>query len=151
MFPKDGTITINKARILIMLLAAVAVMLTPVPAMARVDISLGIALPPPIVAEPPDVVVLPGAPGVYVAPEIGVDLFFWGGWWWRPWEGHWYRSRHYVRGWSYYKRGVPGFYRHVNPGWREYYRSHRWNGHPWHYRRIPHRHFQQQHRHYRRH
>ena len=30
--------------------------------------------------------VLPGAPDVYVAPEVraDVDLFFYNGWWWRP-------------------------------------------------------------------
>jgi len=66
-----------------MLLALVIVV--PTPTMAGVNVNVGIALPPPIVAAPPDVVLLPGAPGVYVAPDIGVDLFFWNGWWWRPW------------------------------------------------------------------
>jgi hypothetical protein len=67
---------------------------SPIPTMARVNINVGIALPPPIVVQtPPAVVVLPGAPGVYVAPDVSVDLFFWNGWWWRPWGGHWYRSR----------------------------------------------------------
>ena len=118
----------------------------PVPTMARVNVNVGIALPPPIVAAPPDVVVMPGAPGVYLAPDIDVDLYFWNGWWWRPWEGRWYRSHYYDRGWGYYRHGVPGFYRHVNPGWRGYYRDRSWNGHPWNYRRIPHQHFQHRHR-----
>lgn len=109
---------------------------------AGVNIGVGIALPPPIAAAPPDVVVMPDAPGVYVAPDIGVDLFFWNGWWWRPWEGHWYRSHYYNRGWGYYNHGVPGFYHHVNPGWRGYYRSRNWNGHPWNYQRIPHQQLQ---------
>ncbi len=36
-------------------------------------------------AAPPDVIVLPDTPSV-CCPGISVDLFFWNGWWWRPWE-----------------------------------------------------------------
>jgi hypothetical protein len=114
----------------------------PIPTMAGVNINLGFALPPPIVVEtPPAMVALPGATGVYVAPDLSVDLFFWNGWWWRPWGGHWYRSRYYDHGWGYHKMGVPRFYRHVNPGWRGYYGSRNWNGRPWKYNRIPHQEF----------
>ncbi len=106
---------------------------------AGVSIGVGIGLPPPIVVEtPPAVVALPYAAGVYVAPDVGVDLFFWNGWWWRPWGGYWYRSRYYDRGWAYYRGGVPRFYSRVSPGWRGYYDNRSWNGRPWHYRRIPH-------------
>lgn len=123
----------------------------PMTSMAGVHIGVGIALPPPIVVEtPPAVVALPGAAGVYVAPDVGVDLFFWNGWWWRPWEGRWYRSRYYDRGWNYH-RYAPRFYRHVDPGWRGYYRSHYWKDRPWNYERIPHDRFMHGHdRHYRR-
>jgi len=115
----------------------------PVPGMAEVDISVGISLPPAIVFQaPPDVIVLPDTSNVYIVPDIEVDLFFWNGWWWRPWEGRWYRSRYYNRGWVYY-RSVPGFYYDVDPGWRRYYREHNWYGHPWRYERIPHRRLQQ--------
>jgi len=121
----------------------VVLMLVPMPTMAGVSVGVGIALPPPIVvAGPPDVVAMPDAPGVYVAPDVGVDLFFWSGWWWRPWGGHWYRSRYYDRGWGYFRGGVPGFYRHVNRGWRGNFRSRTWGGHAWNYRRIPHGQFQ---------
>ncbi|MCG7852783.1 MAG: hypothetical protein MIO92_09700, partial [Methanosarcinaceae archaeon] len=59
-------------------------------------------LPPPIpFAAPPELIVLPET-YVYVAPDIDVDLFFWNGWWWRPWEGRWFRSRNYNRDWGYY-------------------------------------------------
>ena len=135
-------------KVILFVASVFVLMLVPMPTLAgvNVNVGVGIALPPPIVAPPPDVVVLPGTPSVYVAPEIGVDLFFWNGWWWRPWEGHWYRSHYYNRGWVYYSHGVPGFYRHVNPGWRGYYGSHTWNGRPWNYRRIPHE--QIQHHHY---
>ena len=113
------------------------------PAMAAVDISIGISLPPVIAfAAPPSVVVLPDTDDVYVVPEIDVDIFFWSGWWWRPWEGRWYRSHYYDRGWVYYN-AVPRFYYDVDPGWRRYYVERRWYGHPWYYERIPHQRLQQ--------
>ena len=99
--------------------------------------------PPSIAFEgPPDVVVMPDTDDVYVVPGIDIDLFFWGGWWWRPWEGRWYRSQYYNRGWSYYNN-VPSFYYDVDPGWRGYYRDRNWYGHRWDYERIPHQRLQQ--------
>ncbi len=68
-------------------------------------------------------------------------MFFWNGWWWRPWEGRWYRSRYYNRGWGYYNN-VPSFYYDVDPGWRDYYRARNWSGHRWNYERIPHQRLQ---------
>ena len=109
---------------------------------AGVSVGVGVALPPPIAVQaPPAMVALPYAPNVYVAPAVSVDLFFWNGWWWRPWGGHWYRSHYWDHGWGYYGGGVPAFYSHVNPGWRGYYGSHTWNGRPWNYRMIPHQQF----------
>ena len=108
----------------------------PIPAMARVDISVGIALPPPIVfAAPPELIVLPET-NVYVVPDVDADVFFYHGWWWRPWEGRWYRSRYYNSGWGYYQR-VPSFYAEIPSGWRNDYRAHHWRGHQWNYQRIP--------------
>ena len=118
------------------LLLALAIVV-PIPTMAGVNISIGISLPPPIVFEaPPDVIVLPDTDDVYVVPDVGVDIFFYNGWWWRPWEGRWYRSHYYNRGWGYYNN-VPSFYFDVDPGWRGYYRDHNWYGHRWNYERIP--------------
>src|SRR5512147_2490174 len=123
-----------------MLLALVIVV--PIPTMAAVDIHIGIPLPPPIVfAAPPEVVVVPDT-YAYVVPDVDVDLFFWSGWWWRLWEGRWYRSRYYNRGWVYYD-SVPTFYFDVDPGWRRHYRDHNWYGHRWNYERIPYQRLQQ--------
>jgi len=119
-----------------LLLALVIVF--PVPTMAGVDVNVSIGLPPPIVfAAPPEVIVVPDAYGVYAVPDIDIDIFFWNGWWWRPWEGRWYRSAYYDRGWGYY-RSVPSFYYDLDPGWRGYYRDRHWHGHQWNYERIPH-------------
>lgn len=110
----------------------------PVMAMAEVNISVGIGfpLPPPIVfPAPPAVVALPGS-YVYVVPDVREDIFFYDGWWWRPWQGRWYRSNHYDRGWGYYD-SVPHFYFNVDRGWRKFYREHNWHGQRWSYERIP--------------
>jgi len=108
-----------------------------IPAGAQVNVQVGIKLPPLIVfSSPPVVVVLPDT-YVYVVPDIDEDFFFYDGWWWRPWNGHWYRSQHYDRDWVYYS-SVPNFYREVPPGWRHEYKAHEWRGQPWQYERMPH-------------
>ena len=114
----------------------------PLPTMAGTYVNVSIGLPPPMYfARPPELVVLPGS-YVYVAPDVAEDIFFYNGWWWRPWRGHWYRSRSCNSGWAYY-RNVPSFYRGIHPGWRDDYREHRWQGHPWDHQRIPHQQLQQ--------
>lgn len=118
------------------------VIAVPAPTMAQVGINVRIALPPPIVfAAPPELIVLPDT-YVYAVPDVDADIFFYNGWWWRPWEGRWYRSRYYNRGWSYYNT-VPSFYFDIDPGWRGYYRDRNWYGHRWDYERIPSRRLQQ--------
>ena len=117
-----------------LLMAAVSV--ASLPASAQVDVRVGIGLPPPIVfATPPELIVIPET-YVYVVPDVADDIFFYEGWWWRPWGGRWYRSRAYGSGWAYYG-GVPSFYASIPVTWRNDYRSHRWYGRPWNYQRIP--------------
>jgi len=117
------------------------VLVFPTPAMAGVNVGISISLPPIVFATPPEMVVIPET-DVYAVPDVDVDIFFYHGWWWRPWEGRWYRSRNYDSGWAYYQR-VPSFYGRVPSGWRNDYRDHRWGGHPWNYQRIPHQQVQQ--------
>ena len=118
------------------------VIVVPIPTMAAVDIRISFPLPPPIVfAAPPELIVIPET-YVYVVPEVQEDIFFHNGWWWRPWGGRWYRSRHYSSGWVYYQ-SVPSFYVGIPSGWRNDYRDHRWGGHQWNYQRIPHQQLQQ--------
>lgn len=112
------------------------ILVSPVSSMAGVNVSIGISLPPVIAfSGPPELVVIPNT-YVYAVPDAGVDIFFYSGWWWRPWEGRWYRSRNYNSGWSHYGR-APNFYRQVPSGWRNNYRDRRWDGHQWNYQRIP--------------
>lgn len=111
--------------------------LAPAAAIAGVDIRVSIPLPPLIVFPlPPAVIAVPDTDDVYAAPDIDIDLFFWSGWWWRPWEGRWYRSQYYDRDWVYYN-AVPGFYFDADSGWRGHLRSNYWRGHRWDYERIP--------------
>ena len=113
----------------------------PVTTMAEVSVGIGISLPPIVIGGPPAVVALPDTNVVYVAPDISVDLFFWGGFWWRPYGGAWYRSPYYDRDWVYYN-GVPSFYFTIDPYWRTYYHNHSWHGHNWNYQSIPYSHLQ---------
>lgn len=112
----------------------------PMPTMARVDVGISINLPLIEFSAPPELVVLPGT-YVYVDPDLDMDIFFYDGWWWRPWEGRWYRSQDYNAGWVYYE-SVPSFYIYIPSTWRNDYRSHRWEGHEWNYQRIPHQQLQ---------
>jgi len=110
------------------------VIVGPMPTLAQIDIV--VSVPPPIVfASPPEVIVLPET-YVYVVPEIEEDIFFYEGWWWRPWQGRWYRSRNYSSGWVFY-RSPPAFYARIPSGWRTHYREGNWGGHRWNHQRIP--------------
>jgi hypothetical protein len=124
------------------ILLALAIVV-PIPTMAQVNINIEFPLPPPIeFAAPPEVIAMPETSGVYVVPDIDVDLFLWNGFWWRLWEGRWYRSAYYDRDWAYYNT-VPSFYFNIDPHWRGYYGNHNWYGHQWNYQRIPYQRLQQ--------
>ena len=94
-------------------------------------VNIGINLPAHRFAAPPDVVVIPGT-YVYMVPDTNVDILFYEGYWWRPYEGRWFRSRDYNGQWNYIEtasiprglRALPQDYRHrISPR----------------YERIPHR------------
>jgi len=111
-------------------------LLLPVSARAGVDIDISFSLPSVLVfSTPPEVIIMPDTNDVYFVPDIEIDLFFWNGWWWCTRDGGWYRSRAYNGRWAYHDE-IPQFYFHVDPNWRLYYQSHKWNGHRWNYRRI---------------
>lgn len=55
-------------------------------------------------AVPPDVVVIPGT-YVYMVPDIDADILFFQGYWWRPFEGRWYRSQDFNGQWNYVEKG----------------------------------------------
>jgi len=119
----------------VMLAIVMVLFIVPCLAHAAVDIRISFPLPPPIpFLAPPSLVVLPDT-DVYVAPDYDQDIYFYGGWWWRPWGGRWYRSLSYDSGWEFY-HGVPGWYGGVHPRWRDDYRNHTWGGQRWDYRPV---------------
>jgi len=94
------------------------------PAAARVNVNVGLVLPGPIIIAQPALAVVPGAP-VYYAPQVSFDLYFYHGYWYRPYRGGWYWSggyggpwRHmgynpfaaygYGRGWGHHGQGHRG-------------------------------------------
>ena len=118
-------------------LLSALMLVCPLHTMAEISINIGIPLPPVIrFSGPPRLVVLPET-YVYVAPDVDEEIFFYDGWWWRPYEGGWYRSRDYSSGWHHY-RNEPSFYRQIPRGWRNDYREHQWRGHQWNVEPIPH-------------
>ncbi|MGA3086347.1 MAG: hypothetical protein ABSE95_16380 [Thermodesulfobacteriota bacterium] len=112
------------------------VIITPVSVMAEVSVNVNIPLPPPIIfPTPPEMVVIPET-YVYAVPDVQEEIFFYNGWWWRTWEGRWYRSRYYDGDWVYFNH-VPRFYSSIPLSWRDDYRHHRWRGQHWKHQRIP--------------
>ncbi len=66
----------------------------------------------------PQLVVIPGT-YVYYYPYGGADCFYYGGYWWRPWHGFWYRSTVYNGGWAVISpRYVPTYVSHLPGNWR---------------------------------
>jgi hypothetical protein len=81
--------------------------------------------PPPPYAFPaaPEVVPVPGT-YVYFVPDIGVDILFYHGYWYRPYRGYWYRALSYNGPWLFYPRvphaliALPPGYQRLPPGYR---------------------------------
>ncbi len=76
--------------------------------LAGVQIGINIGPPPIVVAAPPEVVAVPGSQ-VYFVPQPGIDVFFFGGYWWSPRGDRWYRANAYNGPWGVInRRNVPG-------------------------------------------
>jgi hypothetical protein len=117
--------------------------------MAGIHIGVNIPLPPAFVfSAPPELVVIPGT-YVYYSPDVDFDLFFYGGYWYRPNEGYWYRSVSYGGPWVYAESvpsvllRVPRDFRVITRGhrripygelhrhWRAWQRGRYWERHNW--------------------
>jgi len=83
-------------------------------------VNVGNNLPAVRFTAPPELVVIPGT-YVYMVPDIEMDVLFFQDYWWRPYEGHWYRSRDYNGRWKFIEpgkipsglRSLPQDYRHL--------------------------------------
>ncbi|MFA6147648.1 MAG: hypothetical protein WC899_05510 [bacterium] len=77
-------------------IAAAVAFSEPANAGVSVNINLG---PPVVVAEPPEMVLVPRT-RVYFSPAPEVDIFFYGGYWWSPRGDRWYRAREHNGPWG---------------------------------------------------
>jgi hypothetical protein len=117
-----------------------------VSANAEVSVNIAVPLPRLVIPAPPPMLVIPGT-YVYYPPDIGVDIFFYRGRWYRPYEGRWFIASGYNGPW----RGIgiervprpvigipPGFrrgpvvyervpYRDVRTHWRGWERERHWD------------------------
>jgi len=98
------------------------------PSGANAGVSIGINFPPPpplVIPAPPPLFVIPTT-YIYFPPEVDVDIFFYHGYWYRPYQGYWYRSGIYNGKWVYIAPervprvliNLPPDYRRVPPGLR---------------------------------
>ena len=92
--------------------------------MAGRHVGVNIPLPPAFVfPAPPELVVIPGT-YVYYWPDVDFDIFFYGGYWYRPYGGNWYHSPSYGGPWVYIESApsvvlsLPPDYRTVTRGFR---------------------------------
>jgi len=59
---------------------------TPAMSSAEVNINIDIPLPGLVIPAPPALVVIPGT-YVYYPPDVQTDIFFYHGYWYRPYRG----------------------------------------------------------------
>jgi hypothetical protein len=115
---------------------------------AEVRVNVGINLPRLVFPAPPPVVVIPGT-YVYYCPDVEADVYFFHGYWYRPYEEHWYRSGSYNGPWAYIASPptvfltLPRDYRRVtiehrripygdlHRNWRSWERGRYWERHGW--------------------
>ncbi|MGC2061405.1 MAG: hypothetical protein WA610_00375 [Thermodesulfovibrionales bacterium] len=91
---------------------------------AGVRVGIGVNIPVFTFAAPPPLVVIPGT-YAYVAPEADVDIVFFNGFWYRPYEGRWFRARGYNGPWGLIAPArVPHALIELPPDFRHTYREH---------------------------
>ena len=89
------------------LLAALLVGAPVLDAVAEVRVNVNLGPPPIVVAEPPEMVLVPGSE-VYFVPGVDYDVFFYNGFWWSPRGARWYRARAYNGPWRVFpRRAIP--------------------------------------------
>ncbi|TAN37901.1 MAG: hypothetical protein EPN25_14810 [Nitrospirae bacterium] len=89
---------------------------------AGVRVGIGINLPVFTFAEPPSLVVIPGT-YVYAPVDADIDIVFYQGYWYRPYEGGWFRARSYNGPWRHIPR-APRVLIDLPPDYRHRYRDH---------------------------
>ncbi len=91
----------------------------PCDGISTVNVNVGIFPPPPPfhLSAPPPVFVIPGT-YVYAVPDISTEILFYQGYWYRPYEGRWYRSKSYNGPWVFLdSTRVPRVFFDLPPGY----------------------------------
>lgn len=115
---------------------------------AEVNVSITVPLPGLVISAPPAMVVIPGT-YVYYPPDVTADVFFYQGYWYRPYRGRWYAARGYNGPWKFmainrvprpllrvppsYRRIPPGYermpYERIQRNWRSWEAQRYWDRH----------------------
>ena len=113
---------------------------------AGVSVHVDIPLPRLFIPLPPPLVVIPGT-YAYYPPDVEADIFFYHGYWYRPYQDRWYLSADYNGPWRFTERvprvlrGLPPTYRHHGPArehmpygtvrenWRSWEKERHWDRH----------------------
>ncbi|MEW6001255.1 MAG: hypothetical protein AB1638_01185 [Nitrospirota bacterium] len=66
----------------------------------NVNFYIGAPLPQIVITSPPEVVLIPET-NVYFTPDVGIELLFYSGCWYRRHNGLWYRATYYNGPWLY--------------------------------------------------
>jgi hypothetical protein len=84
------------------------------------NLNISIGTPPSVVIQsPPPMAVIPGT-YVYIASNVGVDILFYHGHWYRPHEGHWFSAPSYKGPWVHVAPArVPRAILELPPGYRK--------------------------------
>ncbi len=113
---------------------------------AEVNVNINVPLPGLVIPAPPALIVIPGT-YVYYPPDVEVDIFFYHGYWYRPYRGGWYIANGYNGPWRTigprrvpralvslppaYRRVPPGYermpYERVHRNWRTWERERHWD------------------------
>ncbi len=85
---------------------------------ADVDVNVNIGLPDVVLDSEPELTYIPGT-YVYFIPDRSDDFFFYQGYWWRPYQGRWFRGTGYNGPWVVVApRMVPRPFLRLPEGWR---------------------------------
>lgn len=88
---------------------------------AGMDVSVNIGIPAVVVAEPPEMILVPNSQ-VYFAPSVQAELFFYRGIWYTRSGHRWYRGRSYRGPWAVASpRTVPGAFGRLPGNYRTVY------------------------------
>ncbi len=121
-------------------------LVVPATSNAGVNVSINVPLPGLVISAPPAMVVIPGT-YVYYPPDVAVDIFFYHGYWYRPYRGGWFVSSGYNGPWRGigvervhrpilgvppHFRGIPPEheripYRDMQRNWRGWERDRHWD------------------------